>query len=176
MNNVFRLFLGGFLLVFLTQPGLAQLSVPAQVLGNGAATMVEGDLKIAGTIGQPVVTLTTGSPLRVHPGFWTTRTAAKVTDIEYPEPAEVLTLQLAQNYPNPFTDETIISFALPEASDVALEVYDALGRRIETLVNKTMVSGNHRVVFNASHLPGGIYFYRLQTGETLLTMPMNLVR
>ena len=176
MSNVFRILLGGFFLLFLSQPALAQLSIPAEVLGNGAATMTGGDLKMTGTIGQPVVTITTGSPFRVHPGFWTTRTAAKVTDVESPEPEAVLELQLAQNYPNPFTDETIISFALPEASDVALEVYDALGRRIETLVNKTMVSGNHRIVFNASHLPGGIYFYRLQTGETLLTMPMNLVR
>ena len=69
---------------------------------------------------------------------------------------------LNQNYPNPFNSSAIVSFGLPESAPVALKVYDVLGREVATLVSGKMAAGTHIVTFDASHLPSGVYFYRLE--------------
>jgi len=73
---------------------------------------------------------------------------------------------LEQNYPNPFNPSTTIQYQLPTASDVRLEVYDLLGRKVMTLVNTRQVAGTYSVQFNAAALASGVYFYRLQAGAT----------
>lgn len=70
--------------------------------------------------------------------------------------------QLAQNYPNPFNPTTTIRYELPVASDVKLEVFDVLGRKVATLVNARLSAGQYDVAFNASGLSSGVYFYRCQ--------------
>ena len=72
---------------------------------------------------------------------------------------------LKQNYPNPFNPRTSIKFNLPKTEHVALEVYNTLGQKVATLLDKPMISGQHEVEFNANNLPSGIYFYRIQAGE-----------
>ncbi|MEM5810126.1 MAG: VWA domain-containing protein [Candidatus Aenigmatarchaeota archaeon] len=72
---------------------------------------------------------------------------------------------LYQNYPNPFNPETIIEFDIPKRTFVKLTIYDILGREIKTLVNEEINPGKYTVKFNASNLPSGIYFYRLDAGE-----------
>ena len=65
-------------------------------------------------------------------------------------------------YPSPFNPTTTISFALPEAAHVRLEVFDALGRRVATLVEDDYRAGWHEAVFEASSLASGVYLYRLE--------------
>ena len=73
---------------------------------------------------------------------------------------------LHQNYPNPFNPSTVISFALKENSKVTLSIYNMLGQKITTLLNKHLSSGFKTVKFDASNLSSGIYLYRLQaTGD-----------
>jgi parallel beta-helix repeat protein len=72
---------------------------------------------------------------------------------------------LAQNYPNPFNPETTIEFGLPGATRVSLEIFDLLGCKIVSLLDKKLAAGVHRVRFNASSLASGMYFYRIQTPE-----------
>jgi hypothetical protein len=83
---------------------------------------------------------------------------------------------LEQNYPNPFNPSTTIKFQLPELSFVTLKVYDVLGNEIKTLVNEEKVVGNYEVEFNATRLPSGIYFYRLQSGSFVETKKMVLMK
>ncbi len=71
--------------------------------------------------------------------------------------------KLGQNYPNPFNPTTSIRYELPERSLVTLNVYDILGRKVETLVNGTEYAGSHDVNFSAAGLASGMYFYRLTT-------------
>jgi hypothetical protein len=69
--------------------------------------------------------------------------------------------QLFQNYPNPFNASTRISFSIPSTGHVSLEILDLLGRHVVTLVNEALTSGEHTTVFEANHVPSGIYFARL---------------
>jgi gluconolactonase len=71
------------------------------------------------------------------------------------------TFELYGNYPNPFNPSTTIYFELPYESRVLLNVYDILGRKIDTLIDGTMQSGYHNVQFTPTGIDGGIYLYRL---------------
>lgn len=72
---------------------------------------------------------------------------------------------LHQNYPNPFNPRTIIPFDLTERGVVNLEIYDILGRKIETLINEEMAPGHYEIEFDASRLSSGKYIYRLYFGD-----------
>jgi hypothetical protein len=69
---------------------------------------------------------------------------------------------LNQNYPNPFNPTTTISYTLPIHSSVSINIFDALGRNVATLVNEEKPAGKHEIQFNAKNLSSGIYFYRIQ--------------
>ncbi len=83
---------------------------------------------------------------------------------------------LNQNYPNPFNPSTIIKYQILELSFVTLKVYDALSNEILTLVNEERQAGNYEVKFNATGLPSGIYFYRLQVGVFTESKKMVLMK
>jgi Subtilase family/FlgD Ig-like domain/FG-GAP-like repeat len=88
---------------------------------------------------------------------------------------------LAQNYPNPFNAETVIKFRLMRTSDVRLEVYNLLGQKIKTVIEKNLTPGAHRVVWDGSNDSGndvasGVYFYRLKTSDGVLSRKMILMK
>ncbi|HBC46960.1 MAG TPA: hypothetical protein DEO84_07010 [candidate division Zixibacteria bacterium] len=85
-------------------------------------------------------------------------------------------LSLSQNYPNPFNPNTAISYNVPKTSHVSLEIYDILGRKVETLVNREEQAGPHQAIWNAQDAASGLYFYRLQAGEYSETRKMLLLR
>ena len=85
-------------------------------------------------------------------------------------------IKLYQNYPNPFNPATTISFALPEPAHVRLQVFDVLGRPVNTLVDRFETAGQHEVLFRASGLASGFYFYRLNLGSTSVSRPMQLIK
>ena len=88
-----------------------------------------------------------------------------------------LQFELSQNYPNPFNPTTIIDYSLPRPEYVVLTVYDILGREVAELVNEQQAPGCYRVDFDASYLPNGIYFYRLQAGKNFTRIKkMTLIK
>jgi subtilisin family serine protease len=72
---------------------------------------------------------------------------------------------LDQNYPNPFNPSTTMPFAIAAAGRVRLVVYDLLGREVAVLADRTMEPGQYSVQWNASAVPSGVYFYRLEAGN-----------
>jgi len=84
---------------------------------------------------------------------------------------------LSQNYPNPFNPSTTITFTLAEDSRVSLKVYDIIGREVAMLVNGDMKAGElHSVLFDASKLSSGLYFYRLDAGKNSLVRKLVLMK
>jgi len=84
--------------------------------------------------------------------------------------------KLFQNYPNPFNPGTVISYQLPSSCKVILEVYNLLGERTASLVNKIQPAGRHSVSFDGAALPSGVYFYRLQAEGFSMIKKMVLAR
>ncbi|RMF00840.1 MAG: T9SS C-terminal target domain-containing protein, partial [Bacteroidetes bacterium] len=78
---------------------------------------------------------------------------------------------LGQNIPNPAFDETVIPFFVPEAGDVAIEIFDVRGSR-QLLLQDYYEAGHHKVRVDVSTYQGGMYFYKLRTGKTQLTRKM----
>jgi hypothetical protein len=83
---------------------------------------------------------------------------------------------LQQNYPNPFNPSTKIEYSIPQSSNVVIKVFDILGNEIATLVDEYKPVGSYEVVFNASSLPSGVYFYRIQAGDFISTKKMILMK
>lgn len=88
---------------------------------------------------------------------------------------------LGENYPNPFNPTTLISYDLPEASQVTMTVYDMMGRQVKALVQEFQPAGNHSVIWNATNdngtrMSGGIYFYQIKAGSFLQTHKMILLK
>jgi hypothetical protein len=73
--------------------------------------------------------------------------------------------KLSQNYPNPFNPSTTILYNLQNAEFVTLKVYDLLGREVATLVNKRQTAGSYSLLFDASQLSSGLYFYKITAGD-----------
>ena len=76
---------------------------------------------------------------------------------------EMVDFRLEQNYPNPFNPTTQISYVLPEATQVRLEVFNSVGQKVMELVNGQMPAGMHTVQLNALGLASGVYLYQLST-------------
>ncbi len=84
--------------------------------------------------------------------------------------------KLEQNYPNPFNPTTNIQFDLALQSYAELTVFDMLGRKVETLVNKELQAGTHTFTWNAGNVSSGIYLYRLVTPDHVTTKKMTLIK
>jgi pectate lyase len=99
-----------------------------------------------------------------------------VTDVDERAPGIARDFALMQNYPNPFNPATVITYRLSGASAVRLTVFDALGRRVRTLVDAREDAGEHTVLFDATGLAGGIYYYRLNAGHSTATKALVLLK
>ena len=79
------------------------------------------------------------------------------------------TLTLHPNYPDPFSDQTTLSYTLPEPSTVFVDVHDVLGRRVAVLVDQQQPAGTYSITLDGSNLSSGLYFLRLLTDTEQLT-------
>ena len=103
-------------------------------------------------------------------------TPSGTTDIKLESSALPSSYTLSQNYPNPFNPSTEIKFSLPEASNVKLTIYDAIGKEVAVLVNDYLSTGSYRYTWNAANLASGIYFYRIEAKNFNMVKKMVLLK
>lgn len=87
-----------------------------------------------------------------------------------------LAFELGQNYPNPFNPGTVIKYSIPENGFVTLDVYNLLGEKVASLVNKVQEAGRYQINFDASNLASGIYVYNLKSGSFNSVKKMLLMK
>lgn len=105
-------------------------------------------------------------PTVIGTNFTCTSTAAEA-------PGEIPTDHaLVQNYPNPFKHSTTIAFTIARQSHVRVQVFDVLGRLVETLVDGHHPAGSYSVIWDAMSVPSGVYLFRLQAGRHVETKQM----
>jgi photosystem II stability/assembly factor-like uncharacterized protein len=112
-----------------------------------------------------------GITLRTTNGGW--RPLVSAPEVQQEIPQEVC---LRQNFPNPFNPSTTITFELPSATVVRLNVYDMLGREVSALVNERKEAGVHEVNLDASHFASGMYLYRLTAGSFVQCRKLLLLK
>jgi len=83
---------------------------------------------------------------------------------------------LSGNYPNPFNARTVIDYQLPVSGQVKLEIYNVLGQKVTVLVDSKQQAGYRSVVWDASEVSSGLYFYKLAAGDYTETKRMMLVK
>lgn len=103
-------------------------------------------------------------------------TFKEATSIEENQNKQPSSIHLNQNYPNPFNPATNISFDLPSAKTIQLDIYNSIGQHIENLHTGTLNSGSHTFTFNAAELSSGMYYYQLSAGSQILTQKMLLLK
>ena len=82
------------------------------------------------------------------------------------------TVQLYENFPNPFNGSTNIRYFVPKSDHVTLKIFNSRGREVETLVNRQVASGEHQMIWDVKSLPSGMYFVKLQAGRYQKTMKL----
>jgi len=92
------------------------------------------------------------------------------------DPDIIMDFDLKQNYPNPFNPVTNITYLLPEKGFVILKIYDVLGKEIETLVSEIQGAGKYSISFDAHEMASGVYIYKLQVKDRILSKKMILMR
>jgi hypothetical protein len=98
------------------------------------------------------------------------------TPVEVNFNSQVTSFSLDQNYPNPFNPSTTIAYSLPEASNVKLSVFNALGQQVKIVENVYKNAGNYKVTLNANDLNSGIYFYKIEAGQFSQIRKMILLK
>ena len=84
--------------------------------------------------------------------------------------------ELSQNYPNPFNPTTRINYSLNKSSLVTLKVYNILGQQVAILVNSYKNAGNYQLTWDATNLPSGVYIYRIEAGDQVMSKKMTLLK
>jgi hypothetical protein len=81
-----------------------------------------------------------------------------------------------KNFPNPFENSTTITYSLPESGAVSIDVFDALGNKIKTLVNESQTKGSYSLPFDAENLAGGVYYYTIRLNNMVTTSKMFVIK
>jgi hypothetical protein len=148
----------------------------AMFTGDGSAVLLDGDGLGAVTLDFTCLRCHTSETVAwAAPFADNIHTEGIVTDVN--DNSQVPTVfSLEQNYPNPFNPSTTVEFSIPQSSQVLLSLYTITGELVENLMSEFMPAGNHKINFNASGLPSGVYLYKINAGEFSSAKKMILMK
>jgi aminopeptidase N len=112
----------------------------------------------------------------LDPDDWVLQKSERVAAIDPGEEPLPLTYKLEQNYPNPFNATTSIKFIIPETEKVTLDIYNVQGELVEQLLKATMSAGEHNIVWDASNVSSGVYYYQIKAGSFLSVKKCLLIK
>jgi phosphatidylserine/phosphatidylglycerophosphate/cardiolipin synthase-like enzyme len=84
--------------------------------------------------------------------------------------------ELYQNYPNPFNPATKIKFAVTKNSKITINIFNILGQKIETLIDKNLFTGLYQIEWHPGNLSSGVYYYVMKTGDFIDTKKMLYIK
>ena len=99
-----------------------------------------------------------------------------ISNVVAVEEAAPAAFAVAQNSPNPFNPTTTISFTIAEAGNVAIDVFNVAGQKVDTIADEFMGAGNHSSTWDASGFSAGVYFYTVKSGDFSKTIKMTLLK
>ncbi len=136
------------------------------VIGPTGGTVFGGPFQLNFTVGQSVIGTQSGTDTKLNSGFWWEVGTTPVGVQTEPLPTQ---FAFNPNQPNPFTNQTIVRYAVPAGSDapIFLGAYDLRGRLVRTLVNDRQSPGQYSITWNGMDdagrlLSAGVYFIRFQ--------------
>ena len=158
-----------FLLLVLVAP----LSATAQEFGSYT---ISYSYDAAGRLGQFTFSGSSIAYAWGDGGVLTNRTASTTVDVEPTDTSLPSHYALHDAYPNPFNPSTVLRYDMPSAGHVSVTVFDALGRRVASLLNDTVPAGSHALTWQADGVGSGSYFVRMQAGDRWFTQTVVLLR
>jgi len=157
--------------------------------GGKTEEATSASYRLKDAIGQPVIGTCESANYKAYIGFWTPKLPGVVGVEEKLVESEThpLVYSLSQNYPNPFSSLTAISYSIAKSavggrsSAISLKVYDLTGRLVRTLVDRSQEPGYYKVSWDGRDDSGkqvapGIYFYKLITDEYRFTKKLVILR
>lgn len=164
-----------FLIIVLTIVSVSvfcQNKIPLYASGNAAGYSMGTDNSNLSVTGQNVIGVTANTNNTVYIGLLAP-VRYVLTDVKT---TEIGSTHLYQNFPNPFKQNTTISFEIAKTEKVKLTVVDILGQHVDLLLDQYLFPGKHHVFFNAENTKPGMYFYRLETTDFRATKNMILTK
>jgi len=169
-HNMLRFLCAAIALLTVSATAPAQ-QLQRRAVSGGAVAASGGGLVLRATVGEAGVVGLSGNPgLVLGEGFWANVFRSIATDTPEGGPAvRSFVNALGGNAPNPFRDETSISYSVAGPSHVALRIFDVTGRRVSTLEDRVLPSGEFRTRWDGRNDQGrsvasGVYFYRIDIG------------
>lgn len=155
-----------------------QFEMREATVDGGGGSSQGGNFTLLGTAGQPDAGTSTGGGFTLHGGFWQTNLWPTGVDVP-PKPAAAF--ELLPPAPNPFNPRTTVRFRLAATTRVRLEIHDAHGRLVRTLLDETQDAGPHEVVWNGfddrgQSVASGSYYLRLVADGHVLTRKAALIK
>ncbi len=177
----------GFLFVFclilgwVSSTSLAYQIPQSSLNQGGAVWLPQSNLKLCSSVGQYMAGKQIGASISMDVGFWNPWITWAVPVEEDENSWFPADFELKQNYPNPFNAATLIQYTLPRASQVRIQIYNLLGRKVRLLVDEEQESGFKEARWDGKDDGGvevgsGIYFCRIITGDFVDCMKMTLLK
>lgn len=171
----FSLCMAALLMCYWDAGGQVNERISRGAISAGGGTTAIADTRVQFILGQPVFGDADGDGQYMRLGFY-----AKARWLPTSIPGETAEAParffLSQNYPNPFNGATIIEYSLQQAGHVRLRIFDMLGREVATCVDGLLAAGPHRFIFQAGHLPTGVYYYLLESGAITAKRKSTLIK